>query len=185
MEAWRRGLPNGETYTIGDGLKVGINRAVLSNEKQDKLVIAQFSIEVMVDELPAGAASDYPWKVGDTRNYTLRFFRNVETGEVGDISEDAATTSAFEAALELKGGSLSLKRKGIVIEAPAASLRVDSIASQSKSGSGENVIYTVGVVVTPTALKEKGAGMVDATGTVISFTVNTPVTIQLQFNAKK
>jgi hypothetical protein len=47
------------------------------------------------------------------------------------------------------------------------------------------VIYTVGVVVTPTALKEKGAGMVDATGSVINFAVNTPVTVQLQFNAKK
>ena len=144
-----------------------------------------FSIEVMVDECRPAPPPTIRGRSATPAITRLRFFRNVETGEVGEISEDAATTNAFEAALELKGGVFSLKRKGIVIEAPAASLRVDSIANQSKSGSGENVIYTVGVVVTPTALKETGAGMVDATGSVISFTVNTPVTVQLQFNAKK
>lgn len=173
----------GMEFNLGGGLIVGVTDFSISNEKFPEFTMVALTFEVMVLNAPTGAAADYPWKPGVTKSYTERAARNLKSGSFAPITDAPAQQAAFTDALNYEGGTMTLKRKGIVVDWPGATLRIDGLAGvPSVRSDDKKEIHTVDFLVTPTAVSDPQAMIVTDAGPIllkpdVQVTVSVEVTV--------
>lgn len=133
----RKAVIDKQVYIHADGTEVKISNAKITNKQiqrgKQKLYFATFSYTGTVVAIPSSAGADYPFKVGQTKEYTHNVWHDGTSA--GTVTYDS---NPFLAALNLENGRWTANT-GATINLSDATLVAKVVTAQERTDAGWSV----------------------------------------------
>lgn len=168
-------------FDHADGLKVQLSSVDVASDAPsgagDTLKVA-VSITIRVVSLPGSAATDYPWKVGQTETEKMTFLYNPKRDIWGEM--DYSTAHKLIGTVRRDGARWVLAGADQLVQFEHATVKIKRLAYTQTLPGKDGTVHRFVLEVVPTEITAKEAGYMNPKGWV-SFTRGKAVQIGFSF----